>query len=481
MLAGFAHAAADDRPSGNAVWYSIRTEDGKSIGYAYHDTVGGADGGSAITDYQEVRISEPAAKTILRPDAGTHLNRQSWRTVLTTDAHGAVTSIASEARNGNDWTRNAATIAGGMAMVTRASPDETRTLTAALPADVRFDGGDALLSAWGHSHAIEFDMFDIDSMTVEHVTITALPSAAGDAPGVTQALRRRYADGVLVAQSHLVLDAAGRVSEVRQPMLGAKLKTVLTDRSTAMNYDAYRMFPSIMKKSPYRIEKAALAGHIRYRFGFQDNAPFTLPVTGEQRVKDDGGVVTVDICGTCGPGLATDAATLADASKPTLWLQSDNAKIRAVADRVAGGTTDPAQKMALLAKETHRLLARTNFSGHYTALEALEHGSGDCTEEAALLAALGRAAGVPTRVASGLVYSREQYHGVSNTFMPHSWVLAYVSGRWTSFDAALEDFDSTHIALTIGDGDERSIAAASLLSGLLEWQAMAEVKSRPAP
>ncbi|HEX2593640.1 MAG TPA: hypothetical protein VHL34_19225, partial [Rhizomicrobium sp.] len=82
MLAGFAYAG-DDKPSGNAAWYSIRTEDGTAIGYAYHDTVGGADGGSAITDYQEVRISEPAAKTILRPDAGTHLNRQSWRTVLT--------------------------------------------------------------------------------------------------------------------------------------------------------------------------------------------------------------------------------------------------------------------------------------------------------------------------------------------------------------------------------------------------------------
>jgi hypothetical protein len=95
-----------------------------------------------------------------------------------------------------------------------------------------------------------------------------------------------------------------------------------------------------------------------------------------------------------------------------------------------------------------------------------------------LLAALGRAAGIPTRVANGVVYSRERYHGVSHAFMPHSWTLAWVDGRWRSFDLALDSFDSSHIALTIGDGDAASVSAGSQLASLLRWEGMTEVRSR---
>jgi hypothetical protein len=64
--------------------------------------------------------------------------------------------------------------------------------------------------------------------------------------------------------------------------------------------------------------------------------------------------------------------------------------------------------------------------------------------------------------------------------MPHSWTLAWVDGDWRSFDLALDAFDSTQIALTVGDGDARSILAASQLASLLNWEAMVEVRPRPA-
>ena len=102
----------------------------------------------------------------------------------------------------------------------------------------------------------------------------------------------------------------------------------------------------------------------------------------------------------------------------------------------------------------------------------------DRAEAAVLLAALGRAAGIPTRVASGLTYSRASYHGVSNAFAPHSWTLAYVDGQWRSFDLALDEFNSTHIALIIGDGDPRSIAAAGQLASLVRFDSLVEVRTR---
>lgn len=120
-----------------------------------------------------------------------------------------------------------------------------------------------------------------------------------------------------------------------------------------------------------------------------------------------------------------------------------------------------------------------DFAGHFSALEALKLKRGDCTEGATVLAALGRAAGIPTKVVSGIVYSREQYHGVSHTFMPHAWVLAYVDGEWKSFDMSLDGFDSTHIALNINDGDPSAIQAAHQMAALLEWGPMTEVRKRP--
>jgi hypothetical protein len=137
-----------------------------------------------------------------------------------------------------------------------------------------------------------------------------------------------------------------------------------------------------------------------------------------------------------------------------------------------------ARKMDELRERARPYLRRIDFAGHYSALDTIHRRAGDCTEAAVLLAALGRAAGIPTRVVNGLVYSRERYHGVANTFMPHSWVLAYVDGAWRSFDLALDRFDTTHIALTVGDGDNRSVQAALQLAGLLRWDRMTEIRRR---
>jgi transglutaminase superfamily protein len=144
----------------------------------------------------------------------------------------------------------------------------------------------------------------------------------------------------------------------------------------------------------------------------------------------------------------------------------------------AGGETQT-RTMERLATRARQAMPRVDFAGHYSALDTVVRRAGDCTEAAVLLAAFGRAARIPTRVVSGLVYSRENYHGVGNVFMPHSWVVAFVDGEWKSFDAALDRFDATHIALTVGDGDPRSIAAANQLAGLILWQGMTEVRTRP--
>jgi hypothetical protein len=100
---------------------------------------------------------------------------------------------------------------------------------------------------------------------------------------------------------------------------------------------------------------------------------------------------------------------------------------------------------------------------------------GDCTEHALLLAAAGRALGIPTRVAVGLAYI-DQFAGRKNAFVPHAWAQAWIDGRWTSFDAALGGFDSGHIALAVGSGDPATFYGSINLLGNLKIRSIEVVQ-----
>jgi hypothetical protein len=81
-----------------------------------------------------------------------------------------------------------------------------------------------------------------------------------------------------------------------------------------------------------------------------------------------------------------------------------------------------------------RTLVNRNVKGHYevpfaTADEVARTREGDCTEMGCLAAALGRAVGIPTRVAFGLVYDQHE-----PGFGGHLWTEAYLDGRWEAWD-----------------------------------------------
>ncbi len=470
IFAAAAFAGAADEPGANATWYSLVTDSGDVIGYAFQDIVQHSQG-REIVEAQEIVVGE-------RDVSPTRLFRH---VVLKENKDGRPISIDALSQVGDSATHKDARILADKAIVEVRTESERRTVTIPLPADVRFDTGEALLKTWDPAAQprLEFENFNIEAMSVDHVVIEAI-APAGD--GGFAAWRRTYAGSELVGVARLTLDRDRRAIATTQPMMGADLTIKLSNRQTALQpHPAYHLLPRTMTKSPFVIPESAKAGHVRYHFSFKDGIVFAIPQTAEQRVATEGETATVDICVDCGPGLPTDKAYLADATRATTWLQSDDEKLKRIAVPVAGLDASDTRKMEILLRIASPYLGRLDFNGHFSALETLKRHRGDCTEAAVLLAALGRAAGIPTRVADGLVYSRERYHGVSNAFMPHSWTLAYVDGKWRSFDLALDTFDATHIALTIGDGDERSIVAANQLSSLLKWDAMAEVRSASLP
>lgn len=472
LLNASAFAQPSDASGSDAAvtWYIIVADDGATLGHVSVEAVAARDGGRDVVEEQEFRISEQGG-------IPTHI---VTRTVRSENGAGAVVSISTTSQTGRFSTRSEARIDADSAEIVRETPNGRATEIVALPPDVRFDEGEGLLRTWDavETPRLEFDYFNIDAMGVERVVIEAASDAAPNAQGQIVAVRRRYVRDSLTGIARLTLNSDGRIVEIAQPMFGSTIHLREVDRETALApHPPYRIVPNFMTRSPYRISPSASEGHMRYSFSFRDGLEFALPQTHEQRARMESGVAIVDICDDCGPGLAADAAVLADALRSTAWLQSDDPRIRAIAAPIARLDLSDARKMELLVDRARPYFERMDYTGHYSALDTISRRAGDCTEAAVLVAALGRAAGIPTRVASGLAYSRESYHGVSNAFMPHSWTLAWVDGRWRSYDMALNRFDSTHIVLTIGDGDARSIAAAGQLASLLRFDAMAEVRA----
>jgi transglutaminase-like putative cysteine protease len=473
-IAAFAGALSAQAPAppNPTSWYIILAQDGATIGHSAQEVVPGPEG-REIVENREIRLQEqdhPPARIV-------------ERNVVRQDRDGRTVAISEYWQNGTNWARTEARIEAVRAQIVRQTNSGTHSTTVPLPANVRFDSGGGLLAGWDPARTprLEFENFNLGAGTVEHVVIEPAPGSAPDPQGGFTALRTRYDGGELRSVARLRLDGRRRVTEIVQPMFGTSTTIRPTDRETALRpHPPYRAIPNAMMRSPFRISDETGRGHIRYRFAFNQGLVFALPQTAEQRVTPAVGGVTLDICAACGPGLPSDPAYLADALRPTAWLQSDHVELRAIAAPIGRQRLSGVRKMELLLERARPYLYRIDFSGHYSALDTMRRRAGDCTEAAVLLAALGRAAGIPTRVANGLVYSRLRYHGVSNAFMPHSWTLAFVDGQWRSFDLALDWFDATHVAITVGDGDARSIQAASQLAGLLRWDEMREVRPRPA-
>lgn len=347
-----------------------------------------------------------------------------------------------------------------------------------LPANLRYDNGVELVGSWSWNDQPILSFSKLATNAENLIERIELQRDAVAEDGSYTVIRRSFGQYGLRSVSILRFSPDHRLLATDQELAGFSVK-ISPGTADDMKFPARPLRPvrQSMIKSPYKIGSQALAGKIRYRFNFKNGGHFDPPETHEQKLTKINDAILLDICMACGPEHALRDMDLEAARQPTEWLQSDDPMVKRMAQPIGQMKIDDTRKMQLLATSARKRLTTIDFMGHYSAAEALRARRGDCTEDALVLAALGRAVGIPTKVASGLVYTREAYHGVSNAFMPHSWTLAWIDGRWKSFDMSLDGFDASHIALTISDGEAEALAAANRLAGLLEWEMVAEVRT----
>lgn len=249
-----------------------------------------------------------------------------------------------------------------------------------------------------------------------------------------------------------------RLSIVENLVLGACLALVAIPGARSEELpsesDVRTRIQTLLLPSPYRISPGARQGTIQYRLG-EGATVWHWPETGEQRVSRTGDVVELTVCRDCGNEPAPTPEELSLYRQPNRWLQSADRSVVKFARAARGGSVDSRMRH-LVAAVQKQLSGPVSYRRYESAREALASREGDCTEYALLLAAAGRARGIPTRVVAGLAYG-SRFVGKSHVFGPHMWVQAWNGRRWVSYDAGLGEFDAGHLALAVGDGSPESL------------------------
>ncbi len=178
---------------------------------------------------------------------------------------------------------------------------------------------------------------------------------------------------------------------------------------------------------------------IQYRVTLDDDDPAeAFPQGASQRVVSIGPHVAEITVYALRPGLKgnPDAPpeTPAEADlRPSNIIQSDDVEVVRLAGEAISEEKDPWRKAVAMERFVGQYVKQKDYSQAFaTAAEVARQREGDCTEHAVLLAALCRAAGIPARVAAGLVYLPDR-----RAMFFHMWTEAHVDGRYIPLDATV--------------------------------------------
>jgi hypothetical protein len=150
----------------------------------------------------------------------------------------------------------------------------------------------------------------------------------------------------------------------------------------------------------------------------------------------------------------TEPGTEASATPPgkeylesNVFLDWDDARIKALATEATKKTDDPWKKALLLERWVYDNMKSSNAVGFPSASQIARDLEGDCRQHALLFVAMCRAVGIPSRTAIGLVYVREP--GRSPFFGFHMWGEVWVKGKWVALDSRLGQgkVGATHLTM----------------------------------
>ncbi|TVS03126.1 MAG: transglutaminase domain-containing protein [Phycisphaerales bacterium] len=442
-----------------------------------HETIGADEEGNTVSKYRlvlEIRRDrqrltiEQASSFVERPD-GTPVSMRSEQSL------GAepVVLEASFKENGIELV----TRSGGREVRDTRPPIEGRWLPPAAAAEYvrqRLEAG-----------AEEIVVRTVDpagglvpvTITRSNITRTEVEVIGKRIPAFRTSVRHSSLPGI---ESTEYLDASGRAVRSSINLGPMSLEIIASERELAL---AELDPPELMQRTFVRpdrlIERPRGATSASFVLSVPEGALPELPVSGAQTVEplEDGRVRVHVRAGRTTP--APDAADPVYLQASTMLDLTDPELIALHRRATRNLGDDPKARAEALRRFVYRYITDKSLGvGFATASEVARTRHGDCTEHSALLAALLRLDGVPSRVVSGLIYA-DSFAGSDDIFGFHMWVQAAVEidgeRRWLDLDPALPErsiFDATHIALATStlrdDEPTNSMVALVPLMGRLE-------------
>ncbi|OHB53199.1 MAG: hypothetical protein A2Y07_06085 [Planctomycetes bacterium GWF2_50_10] len=299
------------------------------------------------------------------------------------------------------------------------------------------------------------------------VTLTKAQTTFNMAGG--QMVETAYIDAELVPQKSVT------------PAMGFNIELVACDKTFALsNNDVVDFIDKSMVPCPVSLKNATAAGSVKYTIVSKSGSKLSFPVTSAQAVTSAGAQTILTVTrqtpkpGAKLPYTGSDTNAL-KALKPSVYVQSDYKDIKLLADKAVAGATDAATAAANIEKFVRTYISEKNYSvGYASATEVAQSRQGDCTEHAVLMTAICQAAGIPAKVAFGLLYV-DEFGSRKDVFVGHAWTQCLIGDKWVDFDATRHAVGPTRITMGTGNGDPEQFFSMVAIFGNFTI-ASAEVK-----
>lgn len=326
----------------------------------------------------------------------------------------------------------------------------------------------------------------VQGLILQDVTLRAIREEPVEVMGkVVPAVRCvQRVSGLGGIESGVHVDAMGRLVRTEVALAGMRIVTLAADRELALSkVEAPELMARTFVRPDRAIPRARRTTDATYILRVRDGEMPDLPGTSSQEVaRIDGRSLRVRVReGAMFPGGLQEGDPDEGTLAASAMLDWQDPRIQDLARLGAAGGADgdlafTCERMRQVA--FRHIRTKDLGVGFASASEVVRSGQGDCSEHAALYAAMLRARGVPSRVVSGLIYA-DEFMGQRGIFGYHMWVQALVEvegvKRWVDLDPTLggsDAFDATHVAIAISnlsdqEGSNALIALAPLL-GVLE-------------
>lgn len=171
-------------------------------------------------------------------------------------------------------------------------------------------------------------------------------------------------------------------------------------------------------------------------------------------------------------GLPPDLASFLGA---TAQLPVDDPTVKSCLREIVGTEPAPAVQEKLLVRWVAETVKDDAAATADSPLDALKNNKGNSLARARLFVTLARAAGIPSRVVSGIVYLP------GKGFLYHSWAESATAEGWRQLDPTFGQLpvDATHVKLVSGDTDADLVALGGVV-GMLQVRAVTAEGAAPA-